>query len=479
MNNKNSNRMVEISGIIAGAIGPGKVLTDKDILDKYSRDETADLSLLPDILVRARDTSDVSAVLKICNDNNIPVTPRGAGSGVTGGALAARGGVILSLELLNKIIEIDCENMVAVVEPGVITGDIRRAALTMGLLYPPDPASLDICSIGGNVAENAGGPMAVKYGTTKDYIIGLEFVLPDGSVITTGGKIVKNATGYNLIGMLLGSEGTLAVITKIFLRLVPAPGASKDILIPFDTIDEAIDAVGAILRNRIVPSALEFMEEDAIKLVSKFFSGNIPFPDAGAHLLIKIDGSSDDSILSDMEHISEIINVDPEKIIAAESDIQRDKLWKARRSIREAIHLEDPAFMAEDCVVPRAAIPAFVKELKKFFEIRGLKSIMFGHAGDGNVHVDVLRSGRGYDEWKMLQPSLKEGIYKMAISMGGTITGEHGIGFSRKDYLHLALSCDEIELLKRIKKAFDPKMILNPGKIFSDDHKEPDDSPPC
>jgi glycolate oxidase len=447
-------------------LGRSKVVTDSEILDSYARDETSDLSAMPDILVRAESAYDVSLVLKFCHTNGVPVIPRGAGTGVTGGAVPVRGGVVLSLEKMNRIVEVDRENMVAVVEPGVVTRDIQEAARAEGLMYPPDPASLESCSIGGNVAENAGGPRAVKYGVTKDYVLGLEFVLPDGSVITTGGKIVKNATGYNLTGVLIGSEGTLAVITKIFLRLIPAPMFTVDMLIPFPSLHDAMKVVYAVLLNRIVPATMEFMERDAITLVAKLLGREVHFPDAGAHLLVQIDGNSEESVHRDMEKIGSLARVDQEKIIIAESPAQRERLWKARRSIREAITAESPVFLAEDCVVPRSKIPEFMAELKRLFNSRGLHSVVFGHAGDGNVHIDVLKGDGDYDAWKKGLPELKREIYRRAIALGGTITGEHGIGYIRKDYLRLALSAEEIRLLKRIKKAFDPKGILNPGKIF-------------
>ena len=443
------------------------VVTDRDILETYAKDETSDLSAMPDLLVRAETTKDVSLVLTYCNERGIPVIPRGAGTGVTGGAVPVMGGVVLSLEKMNRIIEIDCENMVAVVEPGAITRDIQEAARAQGLMYPPDPASLDSCSIGGNVAENAGGPRAVRYGTTKDYVLGLEFVLTDGSIITTGGKIVKNATGYNLQGILVGSEGTLAIITKIFLRLVPAPPVTIDMLIPFPSIQDAATAVYAILSNRIVPATIEFMERDAITLVAEHLQHEIPFPEAGAHLLVQVDGNSEQTVLDDLERIGRIVRVDPESMLIAESPAQRERLWKARRSIRESITAVSPVFLAEDCVVPRSKIPEFLTGLKDYFESKSLRSVMFGHAGDGNVHIDVLKGEIDYDTWKAGLPELKRAIYRRAIELGGTITGEHGIGFIRKDYLCLACSDAEIELLKRIKKAFDPKGILNPGKIFN------------
>lgn len=459
------NNMPKLIQDLGDRIGRDRILTDSDILDKYSKDETSDLVRVPDMVVRARTPEEVSDILRICNQYRIPVTPRGGGTGVTGGAVPVDGGVVISLELMNRIIEIDSKNMVAVIEPGVITHAIQKAALEHGLMYPPDPASLESCSIGGNVAEGAGGPRAVKYGTTKDYVIGLEFVLPDGSIITTGGKFVKNATGYNLIGILLGSEGTLAVITKIILRLIPAPSSTIDLLIPFQSIDEAVETVCKIIHKKIVPSTIEFMERDSIKLVSKYLNEEMPFPNSNAHLLVQLDGTSEDDIRNDLVRLSLCID-NADDIIVAETKAQRERIWRARRAIREAIHNEDPIFLAEDTVVPISRIPVFLKEVKDYLNSRNLRSVMFGHAGDGNVHIDILKGDMKYEEWKRLLPELKIAIYKRALKNGGTITGEHGIGFLRKNYLPLALSPEEIGLLRRIKAAFDPNMILNPGKLF-------------
>ena len=456
----------QIYKLLQENLDPHKVISDADILESYSRDETPDMTAAPDILVRAENVHDVCITLKICCVHKIPVTPRGAGTGVTGGALPVMKGVVLSLEKFNRILEIDRDNMVAVVEPGAITGDIQKAALEQGLMYPPDPASLETCSIGGNVAEGAGGPRAIKYGTTKDYILGLEFVLPDGSLMQTGGKIVKNATGYNLAGILIGSEGTLAVITKIYLKLIPAPNVTLDVLMPFDSLEQAIDAVYAIISSRVIPATLEFMEQDVIRLVAKHIQTPIPCVDAGAHLLIQVDGNSEDQVLADLQTIVEAALIDPDKIFIAQSQSQKERLWKARRSIRESIQAESRVFVAEDCVVPRAKIPQFVKDLKAFFQNKALRSVMFGHAGDGNVHIDVLKDDIAYDEWRKMLPDIKREIYRRALDFGGTITGEHGIGCLRNDYLTLALSSEEIDLSRRIKAAFDPGLILNPGKIF-------------
>ncbi len=456
----------EFKKLLLMALGNKKVVTDPDLIDKYSKDETSDLQGFPDIVVRAQSRDDVISVMALCNEHSIPVTPRGAGTGVTGGAVPVHGGVVLSLELMNNIIEIDRDNLVAVVEPGVITSELQNRAIEAGLFYPPDPASLESCSIGGNVAENAGGPKGLKYGTTRDYVIGLETVLPDGHLLSTGGKTVKNATGYNLTGIITGSEGTLCVITKIYLKLIPAPLFTKDLLIPFPTIDDAVKAVNLLLANGILPSTMEFMEEDAIKLVTRHLKTSVPFADAGAHLLVQLDGDSGDGLYQILEKITKIENIDSSNIFSAETASQKERLWKTRRSIRESIQAESPVFFGEDCVVPRVVIPDFLKGLKQYFNTMGIRSVMFGHAGDGNVHINVLKGDMEYGRWKSILPELKREIYSRAVSLGGTITGEHGIGSLRKDYIEIALSEKEIELSKKIKSVFDPKSILNPCKIF-------------
>lgn len=445
---------------------PGRVVIDPDVLESYARDETIGLAARPDCVVRAQSARDVSTVLKICNLSNVPVTPRGAGTGVTGGAVAVAGGVVLSMEQLNRIIEIDARNLIAVVEPGAITADIQKAAAQQQLLYPPDPASLDTCSIGGNVAENAGGPRAVKYGITGHYVTGLEFVLPDGSIITSGGKYVKNATGYNVCGILTGSEGTLAVITKIFLRLVPAPACSIDLLLPFVDLSAAVVAVSALLQHGIIPATIEFMEQDAIRLVAAHLGQSMPCADAGAHLLLQVEGASQRACHETLEAIAAACGIDGTDVFVAQTALQQERLWKGRRSIREALRSESPVLLAEDCVVPRGEIAEFLAQLKAYLHTCSLRSVMFGHAGDGNVHIDVLKDNMPPDQWKGMLPELKREIYRQAIAHGGTITGEHGIGCIRREYLGMAKSAEEIALYRRIKQAFDPRGILNPGKIF-------------
>ncbi len=462
------NRVKEAIELLRKSLHADVLFTDEAGIEPYCTDKTSNLSSAPDAVVAARNSDDVSLVMKICNDFKVPVIPRGGGSGVTGGAVAVNGGIVLSLERMSRILEIDGENMVAVVEPGAITGDIQKEALKHGLMYPPDPASLDKCSIGGNLAENAGGPRAVKYGITGAYILGHEFVLPGGDIIRTGGKIVKNAAGLNLTAMLVGSEGVLGVVTKIYLRLIPAPLVVYDVLIPFQSLDLAVDAVTSILRSRVVPCAVEFMEHDAIRLVSSYLGGNILFPDAGAHLLIQADGATEDAVDSDIARIVRAAGAEPDSVFIARTEEDKARLWKARRSTRDAIESRSPIFLAEDCSVPRASIAVFLKSLKRHLVSRGLSSIMFGHAGDGNVHIDILKDTIGDSEWSLMIPELKREIYRRAVELGGSITGEHGIGALRREYLAIMMTEAEIELQRRIKLAFDPNGILNPGKILPD-----------
>jgi len=403
----NSKNLKFFLNDLKSQINLSTIHTDSDTLEKYSKDETSNLLSLPNIVIKAKNSNEISLILKLCNKYNIPITPRGAGTGVTGGAIPTSGGVVLSLEYMNKILEIDKKNMTATVEPGAITGEIQNESKAVGLMYPPDPASLDSCSIGGNVSEIAGGPKAVKYGTTKDYILGLEFITADGTIMKTGGKFVKNATGYNLTGIILGSEGTLVIITKIILKLLPLPPVTYDLLLPFDTLNKAIESVSQILTKGVIPATIEFMEKDALNLVTKNLNKSIPFPNAGAHLLIQIDGIDEENVLTQIETLSASIDIDIDNILVAQSDIQKKRLWDTRRSIRDSIVAESPIFLAEDCVVPRASIPQFLIELKKYLNSKNLKSIMFGHAGDGNVHIDILKGNIEDKEWNKIVPELK------------------------------------------------------------------------
>lgn len=448
-------------------LGSDNVRHDPESIQRYSHDETVGLKAAPEVVVFAHSASQVSEILKLAQRKRIPITPRGAGYGLSGGAVPLHGGIVLSLEKMNRILEIDKANMMAVVQPGVITGDIHRAVEAEGLFYPPDPASLDSCSIGGNLAECAGGPRAVKYGVTMHYVSGVEAVLPNGEIIRSGGKLVKNVTGYNLVQLFIGSEGTLSIITEITLRLIPKPKMQVDLLAPFNNFDQAASTVAALVAQQITPACIEFMERDSLLAVEKLLNKEVPFREAAAHLLIQLDGNSQAAIDEEMEIVGDLcMEHGAADVLVAKDSLTRDRLWEARRKIIEALNHESPVNHMEDVVVPRAAIPALLKGIKEISAEHGLRIICFGHAGDGNVHVNVLKDDLPFEKWEEQVPVLSEKIYRLSLSLGGAITGEHGIGATRRQYLSLALEEAQIEMMRDIRAVFDPNNILNPGKIF-------------
>jgi glycolate oxidase len=457
----------EIIAALVDIAGEGNVLSDAERLEPYSHDETVGLRAEPEVVVRVSSAEQISQVFKLARRERIPVTPRGAGYGLSGGAVAVEGGIVLSMEKMNRILEIDRENLMVTVEPGVITGDLHRAVEAEGLFYPPDPASLDSCTIGGNVAEGAGGPRAVKYGTTRDYVCGLEAVLPSGEIIRCGGKLVKNVTGYSLIQLLVGSEGTLAVVTRIVLRLLPLPKVQVDLLVPFDDFQAAADTVSGIIGQRILPTAMEFMEQDSVRAVERLLGKEVPYSDAAAHLLIQLDGNTREAVEADLEQVGEIcLERGARDVLVAQDRPTRDRLWEARRMIIDALNHESPVSHMEDVVVPRAAIHRLLRGIKGIARQHGVRIVSFGHAGDGNVHVNVLKDDLADGAWAALVPAVTEEIYGLALSLGGTITGEHGIGATRRRYLPLALDEAQMRLMGGIRDVFDPDQILNPGKIL-------------
>jgi glycolate oxidase len=462
----------EIIEALCRIAGPDNVLARPERaeeMERYAHDEVPGLSAEPEVVVRAISAAQVAEVFRLAQREHVPVTPRGAGYGLSGGAVPLCGGIVLSLEKMNHILEIDRDNLMVTVEPGVITGDIHRAVEAVGLFYPPDPASLDSCSIGGNVAECAGGPRAVKYGVTKDYVCGLEAVLPSGEIINLGGKLVKDVTGYNLTQLLIGSEGTLAVVTRIILRLIPLPKVQVDLLVPFDDFQAATATVAAIIANRILPTAIEFMEQDSLLAVERLLEKELPFRDAKAYLLIQLDGNSPDAVDADYETVGQIcLEHGARDVLVAKDKRTRDRLWEARRKIIEALKHESPVNHMEDVVVPRASIPQALAGIKDIAACHGVRIICFGHAGDGNVHVNVLKDDLPLSDWEPLVPQVAQEVYRLTLSLGGMLTGEHGIGATRRDYLPLALGAAQIEVMRGIKAVFDPQGILNPGKIFPD-----------
>ena len=451
-------------------VGEENILTSQEDKTKYAHDEVTEIQHEPEAVVKASTTEQISRILKLANERNFPVTPRGAGQGLSCGAVPVCGGVVLTMEDMNRVLEIDEEDLMVTVEPGLITGELQRAVEAVGLFYPPDPASLDSCSIGGNVAENAGGPRAVKYGVTRDYVCGLEAVLPSGEIITLGGKMVKNVAGYDLIQLLVGSEGTLAVITKIILRLLPLPSVRVDLLAPFNSFGEASEAVKQIIKSRTVPAVIEFMGRDSIMAVEKLTETVIPNHDAAAHLLITLDGNDKDTVDAEYEKVGEIcLENGATDVLVADTEKLRDKLWSARRLIIEALqHLSPEHIMdTQDLVVPRAAIPELVARIEAIAKKHEMNIVCFGHSGDGNVHVNIIKDIPD-EEWDRKREPVAEAMYEAALSLGGSITGEHGIGLTRRKYLPLAVQEPAIAVMRKIREAFDPGNILNPGKIFPD-----------
>lgn len=449
-------------------VGEQFVLLDEESLNNYSHDETEDLHYFPEVVVKPRTAEEISVILKICNKEKIPVTPRGAGTGLSGGALPHLGGVLLSTERMNSILEIDERNLQVTTEPGVITEVLQNAVKEKKLFYPPDPSSRGSCFIGGNISENSGGPKAVKYGVVKDYVLNLEIVLPNGEIIWTGANVLKNATGYNLTQLVVGSEGTLGVVTKIVLKLIPLPKHDLLMLVPFNSAENACAAVGAIFRAGYTPSALEFMERDALDWVTKFVeSSTIKIEDhVQAHLLIEVDGNNPDVLAQEMEGIAMIVEeFECGEILFADNAQQKAELWKLRRRVAEAVKANS-VYKEEDTVVPRAELPVLLKGVKDIGRKYGFHSVCYGHAGDGNLHVNIIKGNLTDEQWNgSLKDGIKE-IFALVKKLGGTLSGEHGIGLVQKEFMNIVFNETQLRLMKEIKKIFDPNNILNAGKIF-------------
>ncbi|MFM7014717.1 MAG: FAD-binding oxidoreductase [Bacteroidota bacterium] len=443
------------------------VFIDAEQLQNYAHDETEDLKFLPAVVVRPTAVSQIAEIMRIANAEQIPVTPRGAGTGLSGGALPVHGGILLSMEKFNKILEIDDRNLQATVEPGVINQIFRDAVEAKGLFYPPDPASRGSCFLGGNLAENAGGPRAVKYGTTKDYILNCEVVLPNGEIIWTGANVLKNSTGYNLTQLMIGSEGTLGIVTKIVFRLIPLPTQNLLMLVPFYSPEKACEAVSAVFRAGFTPSAMEFMERDAIDYVMQFVDVKIPVKDEHkAHLLIEVDGNDVDVLFKECEQITELMyKFECDEVLFADTAAQKNELWKMRRAAGEAVKSHS-VYKEEDTVVPRAELPKLLEGVKSIGRKYGFRSVCYGHAGDGNLHVNILKDEMSDDDWKNKVPLGIREIFKLCVELKGTISGEHGIGYVQKGYMDIAFNSSQIEIQKGIKRLFDPNNILNPGKMF-------------
>jgi glycolate oxidase len=455
---------------LTAALGSAYVFTDIETRRKYGHDETEDYVFPPHVVVKPANTQEVSEVLKIANEYKIPTTPIGAQTGLSGGALSIYEGIGLSLERLNQILDLDEQNLQVTVEPAVITQVLRETVAQKGLFYPVDPSSMGSCWIGGNIAENSGGARAVKYGVTKDYVLNLEVVLPNGDIIWTGANTLKNSTGYNLTQLMVGSEGTLGVITKAVLKLLPQNTHSVLMLVPFYSAKEACEAVSAIFRAGVVPSALEFMERDAIDWILKFNDAiSVQVKDGvQAHLLLEVDGNYPEILLLEAEKIMQVVEqFKIDEVLFADTEDQKNALWKMRRSVAEAVKANS-IYKEEDTVVPRYRLPELLEGIKQIGKKYGFQSVCYGHAGDGNLHVNIIKGTMNDDNWQTQVPIGIREIFKLTVALQGTLSGEHGIGYVQKNYMDVAFSRSHLELMESIKRVFDPNNVLNPGKIFPD-----------
>lgn len=449
-------------------LAENSVFADEATLTKFSRDETDGYMYMPEVVLKPSTVEEISAVMKYCNAQLIPVSPRAGGTGLSANSLCIYGGVMLSIERLNKILKIDERNLQVITEPAVITEVLQTTLQEKGLFYPPDPSSRGTCFIGGNVACNSGGPRAVKYGVVKDFVLNLEVVLPNGDIIWTGANTLKNSTGYNLTQLLVGSEGTLGIITKIVFRLLPYPKFNNILLAPFKSMEAASAAVSAVFRAGIIPSCIEFMEREAIEYVMNFL-GDVTVPladDTRATLLIEVDGNDMETIQKDCERIYEVLSqYEAGEILFADSEAQKADLWRMRRNIAYAVKKTNMT-VEEDTVVPRADLPELLTHIKAVGKKYNFRSVCYGHAGDGNVHVRILKDDLSEDYWKNEVPKGIREIFEKVVALGGTISGEHGIGRIQIPYMDIKFGEMQLELMRNIKKVFDPKTILNPGKIF-------------
>ena len=449
---------------LRGVVSADFVRDDAAAFEHYGQDALG-IHHSPDLVVIPATAQEIAAVARLCHDHRVPLVVRGAGTGYTGGAVPILGGVILSMERLNRIIEIDETNLLAVVEPNVITGELQRAVEAVGLFYPPDPASLEISSIGGNVAECAGGPRGFKYGTTRRYVLALQAVLPDGRIVTTGSKAVKNVVGYDLTQLLVGSEGTLAIITRITLRLVPKPPARATLMAVFADVRSAVGAVTALIQRRVVPATVELIDEQALRAIREYLGREIAPPGAGAVLIVEADGTPA-AVADEIERVKDACRESgASQLTLAADDEERERLWSARRLISIALRETGLLKINHDVVVPRGRVPELFDAVEEIRQTHHLKIVAFGHAGDGNIHVNIMVDRQDAAE-RARASAAERVLFERVVALEGSISGEHGIGFAKAPYIGIELSDTEIALMKGLKAVFDPHGILNPGKIF-------------
>lgn len=450
-------------------VGEANVVLDPEKLAVYGRDEVSEVDWqhMPEVVVKPEGTEQIAAIMKLANREMIPVTPRGAGTGLSAGAVPMLGGIVLSVERMNKILELDKENLFMVVEPGVTTGEVQKTAQEAGYLYAGDPCSADSSFIGGNVAENAGGNKAVKYGTTTRHVYGMEVVLPSGEITTLGGKCVKDVTGYDLVHLMVGSEGTLGIVTKVFLKLLPLPQYVADLLVPFDDMQKAINIVPVIMTNGgIIPTSVEFMDNLSIKAAEAYLNQKLSYSDAAACVIIEVDGTSERQVEEDYETIGNLCMENGGlDVFVADNKSTRDRVWKARKCYAEALRVISPVYCMEDIVVPTNRIPQALEEINRIAGKYAVKIPCAGHAGDGNIHATLLRENRDEQTWHEVKEKVLDEMYRAVYALGGNLSGEHGIGAKRKEAMARFMDPVQLNMIRGIKKALDPNLILNPGKI--------------
>jgi len=461
----------EIIDELVEIVGRKNVISDKEKIETYSHDETPveQYGHMPEVVITPKTTEEIAKIVKLANRELIPITPRGAGSGLSGGAIPVFGGIVVSVEKMNRVLEIDYNNMMMVLEPGVVTNDVNEEIIEHGLFFAGYPMSVETCYIGGNVAENAGGGKAIKYGVTGRYVMGLEVVTPTGEVLELGGKRVKDVTGYDLKQLIVGSEGTLGIVTKIIIKLLPLPTAKENLLVLFADVKSAIDIVPEIMTNaRIIPTSIEFMDKLSVKTSCEYLNERLPYQQAGAMLLIEVDGNKEEQVEVEVEIIGELcLDKGAIEVYVADNYTTQERVWGVRRNIAEAFKVVSPHQSLEDIVVPIAAIPNLMPELERISNKYNIQIPCYGHAGDGNLHATLVKNPENsMEEWYEIEKKALKEMYQATKKLGGTISGEHGIGSKRKPYMDIVTSPVELELMRKIKKAFDPNNIMNPGKIF-------------
>lgn len=461
------NQVQEADLLFFRELMPGRVFAGEEISSDYDHDEMTEYGhYLPEAVLQALTTEEVSRILAYCNERRIPVTPRGAGTGLCGGCVPIHGGIVLSTEKMKRVLEVDVRNMTATLEPGVLLMEFPRSLEGTGLFYPPDPGE-KTATMGGNAMTNAGGMRAVRYGVTRDYILGMEVVLADGTVLQLGGKNVKTSSGYSLIDLMTGSEGTLAFLTSLTVKLVPEPKVNLSLLMPFDDLDSCIGAVPQVLSCGCDPTAVEFMEREVIACAETYLGKQFPDTAADAYLLVRLDGESADALKPAVDRLTDLVlSIGAKDVLLADTDERKESIWNARGAFLEAIKNSTTAMDECDVVVPRDLIPDFVRCMLKIAEEEQIRIRSFGHAGDGNLHIYVCRDDLPEEAWKQKVAAVMDRLYAAAAELRGEVSGEHGIGHAKRAFLRNSLGERQIELMRGIKQVFDPAGILNPGKVF-------------